>query len=824
MTKSVTCPDRFEPPQAGDLETADRLIASGNLAEAAGRLPEACAAYRAAIDAAPRYAPAHLNLGIGLESAGDAAGALQSYEQALALDPANPYVNYNLGKLLCALEYPERAERLLRSALECKPALAEANVMLADLYDTQGNHRAAAAELEAALEHRPQYVGALCNYAAVLRKMGRWNDAESALRRAVNAEPDGNIDALNALGGLLVQQGRLAEATEYYEQAIALRPDLADAHWNIGNVLADQGRLDDAVVHYLEALAGDPALIEARRSLCMILFEQGRPADAIACLRALLSRNPDFTHGHLSLGDLLRGEGMLDDAANSLRRAVALKPELAEAHVSLGNIHRARDNADEAVRCYRNSLSVEPENVEARWAIALSQLQGVYDTSSAAANSSLAFSRKLDELDRWIGEARLASSVKSVGNPPPFYLAYQEQNNCVSLQRYGALCCRVMADWRKRQRPPATTGPGRGGILRIGVVSAHFHNHSVWNALVKGWFQRMDRARFELDAFYLGARFDGETRLAQTLATHFEHGSGSLHRWVQAIATRQPDILVYPEVGMDPLTLKLASMRLAPVQIASWGHPETTGLPTIDHFISAEDLEPEQANENYTEQLSLLPHLGCCYPSRRIEPVSPDLSRLGIDAPVSILVCPGTPFKYAPRHDRVFAEIASRLDSCRFVFFTYRVPELSDKLRHRLRAVFASHGLDAEKFIAFIPWQTPAEFRGLMGRAHVFLDSIGFSGFNTAMEAVECALPIVTREGRFMRGRFASGILKRMGMHELVAKTEEDYVDLAVRICRDAEYRIHLRQQIEAKRGILFDDPAPIRALEDFLTRMAIAR
>jgi predicted O-linked N-acetylglucosamine transferase (SPINDLY family) len=86
---------------------------------------------------------------------------------------------------------------------------------------------------------------------------------------------------------------------------------------------------------------------------------------------------------------------------------------------------------------------------------------------------------------------------------------------------------------------------------------------------------------------------------------------------------------------------------------------------------------------------------------------------------------------------------------------------------------------------------------------------------------VECALPIVTREGRFMRGRFASGILKRMGLWELVAPSDAAYVDLAVRICTDAPYRAGLRRRIEAQRGILFDDPAPVRALEEFLLRVA---
>jgi predicted O-linked N-acetylglucosamine transferase (SPINDLY family) len=99
----------------------------------------------------------------------------------------------------------------------------------------------------------------------------------------------------------------------------------------------------------------------------------------------------------------------------------------------------------------------------------------------------------------------------------------------------------------------------------------------------------------------------------------------------------------------------------------------------------------------------------------------------------------------------------------------------------------------------------------------VFLDTIGFSGFNTAMQAVECGLPIVTREGRFLRGRLASGILKRMGLPELVAQSEEDYVTLAVKLARDTEYREHIRSRIAASRHLLFEDVAPIRALEAFL-------
>ncbi|HEX9431804.1 MAG TPA: hypothetical protein VF936_03340, partial [Burkholderiales bacterium] len=134
---------------------------------------------------------------------------------------------------------------------------------------------------------------------------------------------------------------------------------------------------------------------------------------------------------------------------------------------------------------------------------------------------------------------------------------------------------------------------------------------------------------------------------------------------------------------------------------------------------------------------------------------------------------------------------------------------------------FKARGLSYERFVTFMPWQTPAGFLGWLRRADVFLDTIGFSGFNTALQAVECGLPIVTRDGRFLRGRLASGILKRLELQELVVPTEQAYVDLVVKLAQDSAYRQAVRSRIEGSRAALYQDRAPVRALEEFLVRAA---
>jgi predicted O-linked N-acetylglucosamine transferase (SPINDLY family) len=422
-----------------------------------------------------------------------------------------------------------------------------------------------------------------------------------------------------------------------------------------------------------------------------------------------------------------------------------------------------------------------------------------------------------EALEGWFDARRPPDAYRAVGIQQPFWLAYQEEDNRPLLERYGRLCARLMGEWQAARRAPPRAAGRRRGPARVGIVSQHLRNHSVWHALVRGWFQQLDPARVSLLAFCLDPQEDDETRLARSRAVRFEQGHVGLERWCEVIADAQPDVLLYPEIGMDPMSLKLASLRLAGMQAASWGHPETTGLPTIDCYLSADGMEPAAADAHYSETLVRLPHLGSHFERRGVPEVPASRARWGIEPDVPLLVSPGTPFKYAPEHDWVYPEIARRLGRCRIVFFRYRVGSLSARVEARLRGAFAARGLEFTRYASFVPWQEADAFYGLLRTADVFLDTIGFSGFNTALQAVECALPVVTVEGRFLRGRLASGILRRLGLHELVAAGPEDYVALVVRLARSAGDREALRSRMREARDLLYGDLAPIRALEDFL-------
>lgn len=593
--------------------------------------------------------------------------------------------------------------------------------------------------------------------------------------------------------------------------------EAAAQQFALGNALAAQGRRAQAIACYRAALELRRDFPEASCNLGAALRDEGRPREALACYEDAIRLRPDMVEAHFNLGLALQALGDMPRALEHFEHVVALRPQQADAQYALGYLYAYGDRRADALRCFEAAAALNPEYIEARWGIAMSQLLAVCGPEDDAERGRSAFSAALQALDHWIDERRASAGAQAVGSIQPFRLAYHDCDNRALLERHGRLCARIMAAWSRQERIVPSTARLRGEPLRVAVVSGYFRHHSVWNAIVKGWFQKLDPARVVLNAYCLGTDHDQETLVARARAAHFEQGAKPLREWVDAILRERPHAVIYPEIGMDPMALRLAALRLAPVQLVAWGHPETSGLPTIDHYLSAEDFEPPDADEQYTENLVRLPRLGCYVEPTREEPEPLRIENLGLRPERPLFVCPGTPFKYAPGEDALLVRMASRLHDCQLVFFTYHQPELSRRLRQRLEAAFRDAGVDPERHLRFLPWLSPAQFRGLLGRADACLDTVGFSGFNTAMQAIECGTPIVAKEGRFMRGRFASGILRRLGLPELVAATDDEYLAIAARLAREGAYAAGIRQQIAARRALLFCDTAPVQALEQLL-------
>jgi protein O-GlcNAc transferase len=681
--------------------------------------------------------------------------------------------------------------------------------------------------------------------AMMLHQAGKVADAAAIYAKILQAHP-AQPECLHYLGVAHIQGGRSDEALPLLERALAQRADDASLHSNHGLALSGLGRHADALRSLDKALALNPRMPEALNNKGWALRHLHRLDEALAVFDRALAAKPAFAEVEhrraLVLGALQR----FDEALAAFDQAIALRPADAEVVGNKGTLLTLMGRGADARVALARAAELAPTVMTHRLKHAVAWLPLVRDGHDAGddlATCRAAFERELRALLEEVRGSDVARPDEVVGAAQPFYIAYQQTNNAALLSLYGQLCVRLMGQWQASM-PEATpiaesampaaaatttataAASGASPRVRVGIVSSQVFAHSVWQAIVRGWVEHIDPARFDLCVFHLGRTHDAETDVARARASLFVSGEHGLAEWVAAIRDARVDVLLYPELGMDALTPRLAALRLAPVQAASWGHPETTGLPTIDHYLSAERFEDAASATHYSESLVRLPGLGCCVAPDAVRPATQaaqvSFDEIGVAAGATLFVCGGTPFKYAPEHDEVFVRIAREVPSAQFLFFRSGVAApLSAKLLARLSAVFERNGLDAAAHLVFAPWMERSRFFGVLARAHVFLDTIGFSGFNTVMQAVDCGLPVVTQRGAFMRGRLGSGILEHLGLSDAVTADDDAYVALAVRLARDAPARSDMRARMAAARERLYGDVAPIRALEAHLLHWA---
>src|SRR5262249_32520463 len=155
------------------------------------------------------------------------------------------------------------------------------------------------------------------------------------------------------------------------------------------------------------------------------------------------------------------------------------------------------------------------DRFEARWALAVLRM-----ASLGGAGRGDEARAELERLGRAVDERPPRDPAAAVGALQPFDLAYREDDHRDLMRRYGALCSGLMRRWSEAERLPAPAAAG-GGKLRLGIVSAHVHDHSVWNAIVRGWIGGLDRGRIEISLFHLGVRSDAVTGSARAGVAHF---------------------------------------------------------------------------------------------------------------------------------------------------------------------------------------------------------------------------------------------------------------------------------------------------------------
>ncbi len=634
-------------------------------------------------------------------------------------------------------------------------------------------------------------------------------------RRALDLNPR-LVEAAYNCGVALHKQGRLESAVDYYKQAIRLRPDLAEAYFNLAHALSDLNYTAEAEAAYRAVLRLQPRNAAAAYNLGLLYKYKGQYGEAVTAFTAALDIRPDYAEAHNNIGVIWRDQNHLEQARVCFEKALAAKPEMVEALFNLGVVRYKQGDFANAQEHFKRALTCNPQYAPARWFYHLA-LPMYYEREADIRLYRDRFRRHLKQL---VNEIRLDTpqakrhALEGIATFTNFYLQYQGLDDRDLQQEYGALATRVMAanfpQWAVPRPMPAV---GSGGRIRLGYLSSCMHGHTI-GVFLLGWIEKLDRGRFELFCYHVGDRTDALTESIRAASDHFFHFPGQVLPAAGRIDADRLHILVHTDIGMNPVTLQLAALRLAPVQCKGWGHPVTTGLPTIDYYLSSDLMEPAQAEQHYTEKLVRLPNLALNYSPPALPSAPKTRMQLGIPEHAVVYLSTQSLFKYLPQHDDIYPRIAAEVPDSLFVFLAHGERQVTDLFAKRLAAAFASRNL-APRCI-FLPRLNHADFLSMNMAADVLLDTLEWSGGKTSLEAIACDLPVVTLPGCFMRGRHTYAFLTRMGLTQTIAADKAAYMRLAARLGADPLFRAEIKEFIRSRKHLLFNDTRVNEALEAF--------
>lgn len=613
-------------------------------------------------------------------------------------------------------------------------------------------------------------VAEAANLAIAHYNAGRLPQAEELCRAILTSVP-GQPTALEVMGACRHRAGNMAQAQRCIRLALCVEPAAARLHRSLGSMLSQDGQADRAGAALRRALRITPG-VEQADAYGLLLADQGRNDQAAAPLRLGLALEPARAEANRRLAIVEQRRGALAPARRLLRRAHRLGASdavLAREALVLPVIPQSEE---EIADCRRRFLEIAKEMVE----------RG----------------------------ARIGDPLRTVG-ATAFFLSYHGLDNRAAhtaMARAYAAACPELLQTAAHCRAPRRPGPGER--IRIGILSDHLFSHTI-GQLNRGLVENLSRERFHITLFMTDAPEDPIRQQLRAAADAVVPIPTDLDETRRRVADARLDILYYPDIGMSPFTYFLAFSRLAPVQCLTWGHPDTTGIPTLDAFLTCDAMEPEEAESHYSERLVRLPGTTLFYHRPQPPQTMRTRAEFGLPDDANIYLCPQSLFKIHPQFDAILIDLLRR-DRCGLLVFVDprgQGPALMQRLEPK--------GPDVRDRILFLPGLSNPDFLSLIACSTVMLDPPHYSGGNTSLEAFSLGMPIVTWPGGFMRGRHTHGFYRLMGMDDCVARDLGHYRDLALTLGTEPGARAWVSRRILEHNAVLFEDAAGIRAIEDAL-------
>ncbi len=747
----------------------------GSVCQQQGKFEEEVQIYRQLLKLKPESVKTYNSLGIALAKQGKFEEAAQTYRQLLKLNPDSVTARNNLGNALKEQGKLEEAAQCYRQALELEPDHLDAQSNLGIALMEQGKLEEAAQSFRKVLTLKPDYVEAHASLANVCQRQGKLEEALQCYLQALELKPDYG-KALTKLGNVYQEQGKLEEAFQVYRQALELESDCAEARTNLGNIYQRQGKLEQAAQVYRQALELEPDCVVVHNNLGVVLMEQGKLEEALQCYRQALQLNPDDGEAHSNQGIALMDQGKLEEAVQSLCQARRLTPKSVNAHNNLGIALKKQGKIGEAVQCFRDALQLNPDYINAYNNLGYALMdQGKLEEALQCYRQALQLAP-----DYFKAHSNLLFGLGASASLEPEAMLREAQ----------AWYDQQVAD-RGIKTLPHQNDRNPHRQLRIGYVSPDFMRHSV-SYFIEPVIKVHDRSQVEIYCYAQVTRPDDVTRRIQAAADHWRSTVGKSDAEVaQLIQQDQIDILIDLAGHTKGNRLQVFGMKPAPVQATYLGYFATTGLPTIDYWITDRALHPEDTLEKTAEEIWRLPRCYVSYqPFKHAPAVSPPpcLS--------SGRVTFGS-FNNLSKVTQTTVELWTRvLDAVPGSRLLIKAANLADpKEQERIQQMFAEGGISLERLLLRARTPSLQEHLAMYSEVDICLDTVPYTGCTTTCDALWMGVPVLTLAGIRKVERMSTSVLQAVGREEWIATSADEFVEKAVRLASDSDKLRQMRQQ-----------------------------
>ncbi len=601
----------------------------------------------------------------------------------------------------------------------------------------------------------------------------------------------------------LLLQHSLVKAVAICKYILEHRPDDERALDLCATVMNEGGQYDSAAKLLEKAISIKPDNAMYYYKLAHIKFSQKNQSAALPLVLKAIDLDDSNPYFHYLFGTILQTVNQLESSLHAFDKAIELEPNMNIAYQAKYFSFKEMGKEDEAEAFLREFVEKCPNAVE-QVALRLAQSR-ICKSEEDIALRRQKLSETIDDM--------MSADINTVENPnllmnaPPFYLAYHGVNDSELMTKFSQLFRKLCPTLNFVA--PHCDNDKASEKIKLGFISSYFQpKHPVGISYRNIISSIAKQEAFEVTVFYtksaegIGAdEFFGDKNINYVaVPQNFQLAQ-------QSLASEEVDILVFTDIGMNILTYFLAFGRYAKQQCVMGGHPNTSGINTVDYFISMRYMDAEKPQSHYTETALLLDSPAIIFN----KPDVPEnwKSREELEMPIGkrIYACPMMLHKLHPSFDEIIKGILDRdPEGVVILFQDLQFKEASEQFTQRLKPKID----DFEDRVIFSKFYPQQSFLHFIYNCDVLLDSTHFGGGTTTYIALAVGTPIITLPGEFLRGRITYGTYKWLGLDDTIAESTPDYIEKAVAIANDQKLRQSIIDKTLAVSDKLYGDKTGI--------------